>query len=909
MRKKTLAFVLCILLTGLAIYSYLFLYDLKEFKNNTAIKGIPTNACLILQIDRPQKLTEILQEDIDFGKELKMFEWYVTFDSFLAKLDTTEFYSEFLDIIDVANRELTISLHKEGNGKAVPLFVYKLKNKAEENKFLGVIEEGLISTWKVSSREYNSTSIFKISDSYIDGIFYCTVNQGLLVISPSSLLVENSLRQTQTGISLVENPTFNKIFKTAGANCDANLFVNFFELPELISPLFEKGYGKSVNFLKSIGEWGEFDINLNSSQLNINGFIYPSVTQRDYHILFKGIDSSSSDIYDVIPADSKFLLCYNVDKSSKLHVNFKEYLAVRGLSEKYNKNIHSVEGEELEKELFEMMDEEFGLVYSGANTIGSIENAAIILQTKSKSKSLNGFEKLNAGNELHVVSVYKLDDNTEYSIYKNPNAKGVEIIFDYFFPESPSEYFAYYENYLIMANSVTAIKSFIYSNVLKKTLANSKYFQDFLENYSYKDNVFCYVDIAQLKGFLGDKSNFSLFSPDKDQSVALSNFYGIGIQGTKANDLMYVNTCLKYLPQRESEPRTIWQSGLDSTIFFKPSLVENHNTGEKEILVQDKANNLYLIANNGKILWKKKLESPILGEVFQIDFYRNSKLQYLFNTKDRLYLLDRNGNYVEKYPINFAHPATNGIALFDYDNNRNYRLFVACNNKETYCFDKNGKRIVGWKASKTEGIVTQPIQHFRLDNKDYIVYSDEKRNYLLDRRGDERVICKTSFIRNSNSVFYEEGKKIITTDTEGNVRKINMSDGTVDKVELLNENVSHYFTCDDVTSSAGNEYVLVTNEELLVYKNNGKKEFSKKIDGKIFPMADIYQFSKTNKKIGLFDNENNRIYLINNEGSVYRNFPLKGLSRFSIGFLSSNSNHFNLIVGGANNFLYNYRVE
>ena len=29
----------------------------------------------------------------------------------------------------------------------------------------------------------------------------------------------------------------------------------------------------------------------------------------------------------------------------------------------YNKNIHSVEGEELEKELFEMMDEEFGLVY------------------------------------------------------------------------------------------------------------------------------------------------------------------------------------------------------------------------------------------------------------------------------------------------------------------------------------------------------------------------------------------------------------------------------------------------------------------------------------------------------------------------------------------------------------------
>ena len=72
---------------------------------------------------------------------------------------------------------------------------------------------------------------------------------------------------------------------------------------------------------------------------------------------------------------------------------------------------------------------------------------------------------------------------------------------------------------------------------------------------------------------------------------------------------------------------------------------------------------------------------------------------------------------------------------------------------------------------------------------------------------------------------------------------------------------------------------------------------------------DKYQFSSGNFKLGLTEQSGQHIFLINSNGSTYKGFPLRGSSRFSIGFLKSSSSRFNLVVGGDNNYIFNYRVE
>ncbi|MCW3785119.1 hypothetical protein [Plebeiibacterium sediminum] len=912
MLKRIITISACVILGGVLLYAYFFLHDYKNYKNNNAIKGIPTDVSFIFRVDNPNNIIEFIQEKTEYSSDLKSFEWFNSFFSTISKLDSSEVYNNKA-FNNLKNKSLTISLHQEGKSTLSPLFIYEVNNKAENKLLSSLLTENKPSDWSISERKYNSNFIYKIRDNKELFETYLSFENGLLLISPSSLIIEKSLRQLDTEYSLEKEKTFDQLFKTAGDNSDINLFINFKNSSDLLNNLLKHDIGNSLSFINKIGDWGELDINLSSDIISINGFIYPSKNHEKLSILLKGMNPSTSRISKCIPSNSTFYLSYNIDDSDILQNNLDAYLNATGNISSFNDKLHSysniLETEEYLRTVFNFVEDEFALVFTPNNTSIQDEGKYLIIETISKSKTLKSLGNI-IDSSIEPVYKYNLDTETAFPIYNAKGLEGISYIFNQFVPDPPSKFFTFIDNYLVFSNSINSLKSIIYSFELKKTLYHSKYYQQFNENFSYKENLFMYCDLSKISLIIPNESSNSILNPNKEQKDALSKFYGIGIQVSNANQLLYTNTCVEYLPVRENEPRTVWQSGLDSTIFSKPSIVLNHNTKEKEILVQDKSNILYLIANNGKILWQKKLDNPILSEIYQIDYYQNNKLQYLFNTKERIYLLDRNGNYVEKYPINFSHEATNGLALFDYDNNRNYRIFVACNNKETYVYDKSGKQIKGWKASQTEGIVNNPIQHFRINNKDYIVFSDDKRNYILNRKGNTRVTIKNDFIRNKNSLFYEfNNNSIITSDKMGNARLINLENGETSQIKLKNTDEEHYFISSDVTNNPENELLILTHDHLNLYTNKGNKIFSEEVEGNISLVADIYYFSSANKKIGIYDEKNQKIYLFNSNGNLYKNFPLKGKSRFSIGFLSSTSSQFNLIVGGDNNYLYNYRIE
>ncbi len=69
------------------------------------------------------------------------------------------------------------------------------------------------------------------------------------------------------------------------------------------------------------------------------------------------------------------------------------------------------------------------------------------------------------------------------------------------------------------------------------------------------------------------------------------------------------------------------------------------------IVIQDNQNVLYLFSNKGKLLWRKKLGGKILGDIKQVDLYKNKRLQMAFRTKDRFLILDRNGEIVKPFNI------------------------------------------------------------------------------------------------------------------------------------------------------------------------------------------------------------------------------------------------------------------
>ncbi len=303
-----------------------------------------------------------------------------------------------------------------------------------------------------------------------------------------------------------------------------------------------------------------------------------------------------------------------------------------------------------------------------------------------------------------------------------------------------------------------------------------------------------------------------------------------------------------------------------------------------------------------------------MGGIHQVDFYKNGKLQYMFNTAEQLHLIDRNGNYVERYPVSLRSSATAPMALFDYDNSRDYRIFVAGEDRKIYVYDIESNLVTGWKFGKSESKVTKAPQHFRIRDRDYIVFMDQNRSYFLDRRGKERVKPKERVVFSPGNQFFldmnirEEKPRWISTDTAGNVMCVYL-DGSVARLLEHTASADHFFQMQDMDADGIPDYVFADGNELSVLSPDGKRLFSYKVRDRISVMPDIYKFSSSDIKIGLTDQSRNRIYLINADGSLYEGFPLEGSTRFSIGYFAGSDSRFNLIVGSANNFLYNYSIE
>ena len=293
-----------------------------------------------------------------------------------------------------------------------------------------------------------------------------------------------------------------------------------------------------------------------------------------------------------------------------------------------------------------------------------------------------------------------------------------------------------------------------------------------------------------------------------------------------------------------------------------------------------------------------------------IDYFHNSKYQLLFSGKNYIHLLDRNGNYVERYPVKLRSPATNSMVMFDYDNNQNYRLFIAGEDKLIYSYDKTGSVVKGWNPFRTLGIVKAEISYFRVSGKDYIVAADENSVYFLDRAGNKRLNIDEAVTRAQGSAMrlnVGSDPSVVFSAPDGTIQHVYF-DGSVKKFTVKTFSADHFFDTFDIDGDGVGEYIFIDKGKLYLYNHNRSEVFTREFGSDNLGGPISFIFSSTNRKMGVFDIDKNLIYLIGKEGKTMNGFPLRGASMFSVGKLSDKSG-WHLIVGGTDRFLYNYKID
>jgi len=922
--KRTYISVIIVFVAVLAFLAFLFFRN-RPVIGGEPLKAVPLDAAFIVRINDFRSLMKNMQKENKIWEELRIL-------PFFDRIDQQMGYLEFLNSkYPVArglllNESAYISAHFTGRGTVSFVHFYKLPKGMGERKINDLISKLLINSGTVSQRKYEGRTIndVRLLNQDVASNFSYTVTDGLFILSCSSILVEDAIRQLDQPNSIVQEAGFREVLSTAGKNVDANLFLNFRNLPKAVSAAINQKYKSKVRSFDYFASWSELDINIKENMILLNGFTHFSDTVNYTANLFVGQYPQKINADNILPSFISSFMAITLSDIDAYFEDYKEYLRRMGRLNKYNREINLIKNKyniDIINELASVFDKEIVLATDNSKEKDESTDTYVIIGTESKSQTEKKFldiqKKLAQKNALSTDNLTyscRVDNELSYPIYKLPLKNLTGLVFGELFSISGDTYFTFVENYIVFGNSVKSLSKFIISDVLKKTLVTNESYREYKSNLSPRSSIYFYVNLARSSGEYAKFLTSELLEGWEENIQVFQKVQIFGFQLTPNNDLIYNNVFLKYVSIDEYSPHTVWESRLDTIIDFKPQFVRNHYNQQSEIFVQDLKNNIYLINSAGRILWKTNINEKIESKIYQVDYYKNSKLQMIFSTKNYIHLIDRNGNYVERYPVKLRSPATNGMSLFDYDNNKNYRIFIACEDRHVYAYAKDGSLISGWSFNKTESEVTQDVNHFRIDNKDFIVFGDRLKTYILDRRGSVRVNVQDIFpvSLNNNYILDEkdniENSRIVTTDTAGVVHFIYLN-GKIEKIKLGEFSYDHFFDFKDVDGDGNRDFIYLDKSYLRVYKHNKTKLFDYDFGEEITLEPVYYYFSYSDRKLGIVSKSKNLIYLINNDGKVYKGFPLRGSTLFSIGYFSSSTSQFNLVVGSDENFLLNYIVQ
>jgi hypothetical protein len=149
---------------------------------------------------------------------------------------------------------------------------------------------------------------------------------------------------------------------------------------------------------------------------------------------------------------------------------------------------------------------------------------------------------------------------------------------------------------------------------------------------------------------------------------------------------------------------------------------------------------------------------------------------------------------------------------------------------------------------------------------------------------------------------------MIVNDLNATLRFISL-DGKVSGKKLDDIDNIQFMDIWDIDNDGQKEVFIISGETFLGYSNQLKQLFSVEMEYTLPYRPAFYQFPQQKIKIGLTVPGENKIYLFNDDGTVYKGFPLDGCTPFSIGHFNPGSGNFNLVVGSRDGFLYNYEVN
>ncbi len=672
---------------------------------------------------------------------------------------------------------------------------------------------------------YNNVPIFV--EEVAGHSIYSAEIEKVTILSSSQLVLENSIRNIQSKKKGIQENVFYELAAISDENAPMNLYLH-----QDIESLLKEIFPATELFPFMGSSWFSFDFNTKKDPFTLDGVSFINDSIPDEIRFLKGLEAQPLLSPEYVPQNFDAYLALALSDYKAVEDNFKQYSRYQNIP----------------------------LTNINFDALSNVDEIAWI---RTKSNKALYFHLSNSESTAPLISTSsEVTDryrNVEIQSQTLPNdiERFLEAFGMAFHPNLVSKM----DDFLIFADDKAFLKQLISNRLDGNTLENDFNFKSLQEDLADNSTFLWVGKTTNLK------NQWEELQTDKKKEwdqIKLKKYPLVALQGIAENKFVQSRLTAQS-DNPEQQKNTVinqYSFNLDAPLARAPQWIKNHRNKTQDIVVQDQNNVLYLFSNTGTLFWKKQLSGPIVGDIEQVDLYKNRRLQMAFRTPDRFMILDRNGKIVPPFNKKISSEAPQHLAVFDYDLNRNYR-FLLSHGKKVAMYDNRGKNVSGFLLKSLKQPLQNPPKHIRFKNKDYIVLQDiEGQIRILNRQGKDRIRLNGTANSSLNPVF-EYRNTFATTTKDGALLQIDTNGNLA--VSSLDLRPGHQIdmTTKSLVTLSENKLIIKGIPVMLPYGN--------------YTPPKIHYINNT-LYVTLTDLDTQKVYAYYSNGSPVGGFPVYGSS-------------------------------
>jgi hypothetical protein len=852
--------------------------------------AVPVSSSLIIECSQTGPLWKKLTQSTNYWKALSQIDRMKNLNDQIEKLDSLLLKLPDLTA-EMVKRPMALVLLEGLDGYGF-VFIAEIGNQLSFYQIEKAISETFGRRITLVGQKLGDYQSGLIVDENSKNQFNFVISNGLLIGSYQKDLVERSLKQLNTKVTLVQDSSFVQLRRTAGNRVDANVFLNLKQILNLVvnntSDLNKPGMQQ---FGSHVGGWVNLDLNLKPDLIHLVGYTAPEL-KDDFMQLIHKQQPVPITMYKLLPYSTKIFLHIGAADFADFNKEIRDNASITRLKDELQFDF--------EEEILQQIDSE-SMIAFGDNAddplfiakINDQNNLSLSL-SELRSRFVNSQPKRESGDlTLSHISLDNL----------------VPILFGKQFSALNKFYYVLVDNYLIVANNFNRLEEMLRLYQSGRTLGSNENFTSFKNNLAEEANVTLYCNLRDglksLSGFLDPKFIFQL----NRNVFVLKEFEAFALQFSGQNKFVYTNLFVKHNPSYKEESLLVWSRKLDDQLTGKPALIRDPFTGENYMVVFDVMDKLYFLSPTGEVLWKHKLDSEPLSEVYIVE-NKNNKFSFVLNTKNYIYAFDRFGNQKDSFPIKMKAQATNGITIAGESILTDGQIIVSCSDRYTYSFDLKGNSTRGWEKPKSLDIVEKSIENLPAADRNYLVISDIKNDIrITDLSGRIKIMPKGIIRKPNHNDFYVNKTNakgvLLSSDNNGRILYVS-ANGQLNYTDFAEVGPSHFFFYYDFKKNNSIDFLFIDGNKLHIYDRFKKLLYAYEFKSEIDQKPWFANLPNDKKLLVITDSKNEEMYLFDNDGKMIVSSGLIGNNPFNVGSLGA-TEEMNLITI-KDSTLYNYLV-